>query len=343
MSPEENGNAMTASELFTTEGSAAADGRVPNFFIVGQPKSGTTALHQILRRHPQIYMSHIKEPLLLATDLQERAKRAGAATHGRPDTLEEYLSLFAPAEPQQRVGEASALYLWSRDAAANIARLEPAARIIAIFREPASFLRSLHLQLLQNHTETEKDLRKALSLEQARSRGKRIPRNCPRPAALLYSERVRYAEQLRRYQETFAPEQLLVLIYDDFRADNERTVRSVLRFLDVDDTVPIETTEANPTVRLRSRRLDAIVHEVSVGRQHPLSRTAKTGIKALTSERMRRAALRAARQNLVFGEPGSADESLMGELRARYKPEVVALGEQLGRDLVSLWGYDSVE
>ncbi|HTZ65330.1 MAG TPA: sulfotransferase [Solirubrobacteraceae bacterium] len=343
MSTGERGDAITARELFAPDRGAAASGRVPNFFIVGQPKSGTTALYEILRRHPQIFMPDVKEPLLLATDLQARSRRSGAATRRRPDTFDEYLSLFAPAEPQQRVGEASALYLWSRDAAANIAWLEPAARIIAIFREPASFLRSLHLQLLQNHTETQKDLRKALSLEQARSRGKRIPRGCPRPAALLYSERVRYAEQLSRYQETFAPEQLLVMIYDDFRADNEETVRSVLRFLDVDDTVPIETTEANPTVRLRSRRVDAIVHEVSVGRRHPLLRTAKAGIKALTSERMRRVALRTTRQSLVFGEPDPPDERLAQELRARFKPEVVALSDYLGRDLVSLWGYGSVD
>ena len=49
--------------------------------------------------------------------------------------------------------------------------MQPDARIIAILREPASFLRSLHLQLLQNHVETEKDLRKALALEAARRQG----------------------------------------------------------------------------------------------------------------------------------------------------------------------------
>jgi hypothetical protein len=44
----------------------------------------------------------------------------------------------------------------------------------------------------------------------------------------------------------------------------------------------------------------------------------------------------------VFTEPDPPDEQLMGELRKRYKPEVVALSEYLGRDLVTLWGYDSV-
>jgi hypothetical protein len=315
--------------------------RAPDFFIVGEPKSGTTALYEILRRHPQIYMPDLKEPLFLASDLQALFKRP--AKLDRPGTLEAYLSLFAPADPHQRAGEASPLYLWSRDAAANIARLQPAARIIAIFREPASFLRSLHLQMVQNHAETEKDLRKALSLEPFRRRGEKIPRACVRPAELLYSERVRYAEHLRRYRKSFSSEQVLVMIYDDFRADNEGTVRSVLRFLEVDDTIAIDAIEANPTVRLRSRHLDTIVHDVSVAGSHPFSRIAKAGIKSVTSKRMRGAALRATQRSLVFGRPDTADERLMSELRARFTQEVIALSEELGRDLVSLWGYDRAD
>ena len=37
----------------------------------------------------------------------------------------------------------------------------------------------------------------------------------------MYSDHVRYVEQLRRYHDVFPPEQVLVLIYDDFRADND--------------------------------------------------------------------------------------------------------------------------
>ena len=45
----------------------------------------------------------------------------------------------------------------------------------------------------------------------------------------------------------------------------------------------------------------------------------------------------------MYGSPPPADESVMLELRRRFKPEVVALSEYLDRDLVSLWGYDRVE
>jgi hypothetical protein len=153
---------------------------------------------------------------------------------------------------------------------------------------------------------------------------------------------VRYVEQLRRYHAVFAPENVLVLIYDDLRADNEGTVRAVLRFLDVDDTAPIEMPRANPTVRARSQRLHELVHALSVGRG-PGSLAVKETVKALTPRRLRRQALYATQRRVVFADPRPADEELMSELRRRFKPEVVALGEYLDRDLVSLWGYGDVE
>ncbi len=156
---------------------------------------------------------------------------------------------------------------------------------------------------------------------------------------LRYSERVRYVEQLRRYHELFAPDRVLVLIYDDFRADNEATVRHVLRFLEVDDTVGIEPLEANPTVRMRSVRLARLTHAVRTGRG-PLGVKLRTPIRVLTSERMRAGAMRVVRRRLLYGAPQPPDEALMLELRRRFAPEVAALSEYLGRDLGSLWGYD---
>jgi hypothetical protein len=313
--------------------------RVPDFFIVGQPKSGTTALSEMLRRQPGIFMPASKEPWFFASELLERTP---PRPEGTPQTLQEYLSWFEGAAPGQRMGEASVLYLWSRTAAAHIASAAPQAKIIAILREPASLLRSLHLQFLEAYVETESDFRKAISLEDARREGRDIPRYSYWPQTLLYSEHVRYVEQLRRYEEAFSPEQMHVLVYDDYRADNEGTVKGVLRFLDVSDPAPIEVLEANPTVDVRSQRLHELVHAVSVGRG-PLSLAVKAAIKALTPRSMRRGALHAAQRNVVYREPPPPDESFMLELRHRFKGEVVALSEHLNRDLVSLWGYDRLD
>jgi hypothetical protein len=315
----------------------AARGRAPDFFIVGHAKSGTSALYEMLRPHPQIFMPDGKEPWFLASDMWPRFRRPMA---GPPlQTLEQYLELFATAAPGQRVGEASSSYLWSRTAASAIAELQPDARIVAILREPASFLHSLHLQFLRTHVESKKDLRKAMSLEAARAEGRHVPRRSHRPQLLQYSQHVRYVEQLRRYHALFPAEQVLVIIYDDFRDDNEGTVRRVLGFLDVDDAVPIDVIHANPTTGMRSQQLDELVHSVSVGRG-PASRAAKATLKALTPRGLRRDVLTLTQRHLVHGAAPPLDERLALQLRRRFRGEVAALSEYLGRDLTALWGYD---
>jgi hypothetical protein len=324
-------------------GEAAAAGvrgfhqRVPDFFIVGHPKCGTTALYEMLRRRPTIYMPALKEPQFFASEM-----RVGPRPERLPDTLEEYLALFADARSDQVVGEASPSYLRSHTAAGLIARVQPNARIIAILREPASLLRSVHLQFLQAVIETEGDLGRALDLEQDRREGRNLPRHGIWPLALQYSDHVRFKEQLRRYHAAFGRENVLVLIYDDFRADNEGTVRSVLRFLGVDDSLPIDEVEANPTVRARSQALHELVHTVAVGRG-PVSRGIKRTVTSLSPSGPRRRLLRALRRNVVYGAAPVVDEELMSNLRRRFKGEVEALGQYLDRDLISLWGYDDVE
>lgn len=304
-------------------------------------KSGTTALYTMLRRHPQIYMPDNKEPWFLAEELRSRASLRPRGTGWTPETMEDYLSLFDGARPEQRVGEASALYLWSHTAARAIANLQPAGRIVTVLREPASFLRSLHLQFVQVYIEPQKDLRKALSLEPARRQGRNLGRNDYWPGATFYSDHVRYVDQLRRYEELFSAEQMLVLIYDDFRRDNEATIREVLRFLEVDDTVPIAVQDANPTVRVRARRLHELVHAVAVG-QTPVAKALNATARTLAPPKLSRESAIAIRDRIFFDRPSPPDEELMLELRRRFKPEVEALSEYLGRDLVKLWHYDEL-
>lgn len=306
----------------------------PDFFIVGHPKCGTTAIYEMLKRHPQVHMP-FKEPQYFAEEERYR--------HRQEQSLSDYLALFAGAGEGQRVGEASVLYLWSHTAAARIAEFQPRAQIIAIIREPASFLRSLHLQFVQGQVETEGDFRKALSLEGARRKGEHDRRSAAiSPQMLLYSDYVRYVEQLRRYREHFPPERMLVLIYDDFRNDNRKVMKSIFRFLGVDELDPVPTTEPNPTVQVRSQRLDRMLRSLYMG-QGPVSRAAKSTIKAIVpSRKLRRRTLERTQHGVLYGAPPPPDEELMAELRRRFKPEVVALGEFLDRDLVALWEYDDL-
>jgi Sulfotransferase domain len=317
--------------------------KVPDFFIVGHGKCGTTALYRMLISHPQIHMP-VKEPRYFAPDRRTRYWRPPSSRRKHPTTFDGYLSLFANARPDQRVGEASPTYLRSSLAAANIATVRPDARIVAILREPASLLRSVHLQALRNYDETEKDFRNAMALEELRREGKRIPRFSQFPAVLLYSELVRFVEQLRRYYAVFPPENVLVLIYDDFRADNDGTVRQVLRFLEVDDTLPIPTVELESLHHPRYVLLDQLMRALSIARRTRAGAPVVRAVTAFTPRRMSESdALGDAWRHIRYTDPPPPDEQFMLELRRRFKPEVEAVSEYLDRDLVSLWSYDSVD
>ena len=315
---------------------AEVGGRMPDFFIAGHQKCGTTALYLMLSEHPQIFMPEFKEPRYFAPELRPPLVHE---TPDRPQRLERYLALFADARPDQRAGEASPQYLRSPSAAARIAELNPDARMIVILREPAAFLRSFHMQMVASHEEKEKNFRKAIELEPARRANAGGGFLAPQ---LLYSEHVRYAEQLRRLHASFPAEQVLVLVYEDFRRDNEATVREVQRFLGVDDTAPLVQVETEPLNTVRSVRMHELIRAVrradfNPGQAGGLSRA----LNSLVPKKLRRGLLSGLYRRIAYAPPQAPDEQFMRELRSRYRDEVVALGEYLGRDFLTLWGYDA--
>ncbi len=312
--------------------------RWPDFFLVGHHKSGTTALYEMLRRHPQIFMPDLKEPRFMASDLPWQGP--SELQRRDPRTREEYLALFAGAAAEQLAGEASATYLFSHTAAVRIAEVQPQARIVAILREPVSFLRSLHTTYVQIGFETELDLGGAIELEPARRSGVKIPPRAFLPQLLQYTEQVHYLEQLSRYEAHFDAANMLVLIYDDFQQDNQAVLRRVLDFLGVQSTGSLPSLEANVTTwSYRRPRMGATLTSAALGRGvwGPVGRAAK----ALTTQRLRHGAMRTLRKRFVLTDPPQLRPELASELRERFRPEVAAVGEHLGRDLIKLWGYDS--
>jgi hypothetical protein len=118
----------------------------PNFFIVGAPKCGTTALYEYLQPHPRIFLSRIKEPHYFARDL---------GSYPRIKTAQEYAGIFAESTSEHlALGEASVYYLRSAVAIPLIREFNPAARLIAMFRNPVDMVYSLHSQLLYVSEET---------------------------------------------------------------------------------------------------------------------------------------------------------------------------------------------
>jgi hypothetical protein len=314
--------------------SASGRFRMPDFFIVGHAKCGTTALYFLLNSHAGTHMP-VKEPRFFCPDLNTRYWRPSYSRANHPRTLDGYLSLFARARPDQLVGEASSSYLRSEVAAELIATVAPRARIIAILREPVAFLRSFHLQSVRNYDETEKDFCRAMALEPERRAGRRVPRFSQSPASLLYSDHIRYTEQIRRFHEAFGHDQVKVLVYDDFRSDNEGTARDLLRFLELEETVQLPPAEVSTVKTVRSVTLDqasrAVAHaqlRLRGGRQSKRRREGRPSSR-----------LQGAWERVLYTERAAPSKECVRELRRSFKPQVEEISDYLERDLVSLWGY----
>ena len=219
----------------------------PNFFIVGAPKCGTTALYAYLRSHPDVFMSDVKEPHYFGSDLAFRYRR-------RPDEAR-YRSYFAGADGSRRVGEASIWYLYSAAAATEIRAAVPQARAVAMVRDPVEMITAMHSQFVYNGHE-DLSLEDALAAEPDRAAGRRVPESANFPAGLLYRKVASFAEQIERYYEVLGRDAVHVVVFDDLKADPATTYRCVLEFLGVDpDHRPdFEVVNANKVARSRTFR-----------------------------------------------------------------------------------------
>jgi hypothetical protein len=200
----------------------------PDFFIVGAPKCGTSALVEYLSHHPDIYMAR-KEMHFFGSDL-----RFGSQIYRRDRNA--YRSEFDTWNGQSRAGEASVWYLFSTRAAAEIKEFNPHSRIIIMLREPAEMLYSLYHQFLFDGNEHLPTFREALAAEEDRRAGRKITRLTYLSQALIYHEVAGFTEQIRRYFDLFGREQVHIVVYDDFVADTGVAYGRVLDFLGVDST-----------------------------------------------------------------------------------------------------------
>ncbi len=292
--------------------------RQPDFFIVGAPKCGTTAMNNYLAEHPEIFIPDIKEVHFFGRDLN--------ITKGALRDERSYLELFSGATTQKRLGEASVWYLYSRTAAQEIYDFNPDAQIVVMLRNPADMLYSQHSQFLYNGNEDIEDFREALAAEPERKAGKRIPKSAHLVDGLFYSETVRYAEQIERYFEQFGRDNVHIIFYDDFRADLPGTYRKLLQFLGVRDDFLPEFAVVNPNKRARSALLRNFVQEPP----ESLKRLSRVFFPRSLRQRVMKGLDQA---NIRYEARAPLDPELKRELEHRFAPEVEELEKLLGRDL----------
>lgn len=213
-----------------------------NFFLVGAPKAGTTSVDRLLRDHPDVFLSPIKEPCHFCPDVN--AQIAGQRGGASPLDLQAYLDaperepvhlfpvpdpghyarLYDGASGRRIVGECSTYYLSSAVAAERIHAYNPDARILILTREPIDRIRSHYAmdRMLGLATRPLPDL-----IEEELSLGDRAHWGNSR----YYVGASRYARQIAAYAERFPAENLCVLGFEQLVADPQNELRRLFAFL----------------------------------------------------------------------------------------------------------------
>ncbi len=242
--------------------------KIPNLFLVGAQKSGTSALAGWLRQHPQVCMSFPKEPGYLAFGEDGYVFPDG---YGRPAPATRYVvrdeasyrALFANATEEQKViAEASTWYLMTPGMPQRLKQYSPDAKIIMILRNPVERAYSAWCHARSADIESCETLHASLELEDERQESEHL---------LRYRRMGLYSQDLKNYQDEFSPDSLLVLFYDDMRQDPAAFWQQVCRFLDIDaDVEPPYKHRYNRSGKPRSKSLANLM------RSHTLKRAAKS-------------------------------------------------------------------
>lgn len=204
---------------------------LPNLFIIGAAKSGTTSLHHHLGGHPDIFMSTPKEPGYFAREMTNY-----------PKDLEWYLSLFVNAGSAKIIGESSTHYTKLpvyHGVAEHIAEICPTARFIYLMRDPV--MRTIshywhHVRQFAEHrpimTAIQKDIQ--------------------------YIACSDYSMQLKPYFERFGRDRVYLITFEEFVRRPKASIHAILAWLGVstDASLPLlKKKNEMPKVFNRSKGL----------------------------------------------------------------------------------------
>lgn len=295
---------------------------LPNFFVIGAAKAGTTALYDSLRQHPEIYMSPVKEPVFFAFEGLPPIFPGPAGAHLRRRSVwhpRDYMLLFAQATNQHAIGEASPLYLSSPLAAQRIKQNLPGSRITAILRQPAERAYSHYTFMRQHAVEPACTFEEALAHEATRLTQGWF-------SGLHYKANGYYHAQLSSYYRMFPREQIKVYIYEDWKHTPRAMLRDLFGFLGVDEEFVPEVRRSNVTLLPRSWRLHRVAADPArVERLLPFLPVPVRPIVVSALQRMD------GRFNLA--PPPPLDPATRERLTADYREDILQLQDLIGRDL----------
>ena len=222
------------------------------FFIIGAPKSGTTALWQYLRSHPQIRMPIDKEAPYFASRLMQKK--------GWDWYMSEY---FSDITEDIELGSASPQYMSFPKSSEDIAKSFPDAKIIAVLRDPIERAASHYKMMKKRGIETrsfDEAIKDQLSPgHQERYRSYNYDAVKDSDETNTYVAHSEYKRILSFYFELFPRNQILLINDTDLLNDRVNTFKKVLTFIGVDNEYLPSNLQSNFHVGGTRRKRDHII------------------------------------------------------------------------------------
>ena len=193
---------------------------IPNLYIVGAPKCGTTSLCHHLAQHPEIHIPIRKEPYYLASDLNW-VDGWGFTSRSK------YQSLYNTKKSYQV--DASTWYLYSRSAIKKISEINDV-KIIICLRHPVNFMESLWWHMRSRGKDTSKTLINSLAKEIDIKNGANF-RPAPHARAIMYKENANFARYVKLFMDEFSPSQIKVIFLEDLTSQLDKSLIDIYTFL----------------------------------------------------------------------------------------------------------------
>ena len=299
------------------------DALAPTFLLAGAARSGTTAVMEALRRHPDVFVTDPKEPHFLALG-EGRPDFRGPGDDETVNRLavtdpDAYRALFRAGARCRARGEGSVTTLYrAADSVRRMRDFAPDAHVFVILRDPVHRAFSAHQYLRARGFEPLEDFEAALDAE---------PRRIADRWQHLwhYAAMGRYGEQLATLADALGPDRVTVLFHDDLRADWDGVLGAICGRLGVEHRSlpggPVNTSGAP-----RSGALQAVLRWPA---RHPRVRAAGRRLVPYAAWHRLRAA------NLAATEVPAAAEA---RLRAGFADDLVHLRALLATMPASVHG-----
>ncbi|MEM9543611.1 MAG: sulfotransferase [Cyanobacteria bacterium P01_E01_bin.42] len=296
---------------------------LPNFLIIGVPKSGTTSLYHYLTQHPQIYMSPVKEPNFLAFVGKHpefcgpKGKDIWINNQSIVD-FQKYQALFDKVDGEKAIGEASILYLYLPETPKHIQHYLPDVKLIAILRHPVDRAFSHYVHLRRTGEEWLTDFTLALDEEEKRWNRGWAPAWCYQKLGL-------YSPQLERYLQIFPRDRIRVYLYDDWLNQPLNVLNDLFTFLEVD-------SEFQPRMSIRHNQT-SVVWKNNTLRNFLIDQNSfRSAVSKIIPDRIRKPIAEILlRKNKV--KPPQLNSEVRKQLIPRFQEDILKLQDLIDRDL----------